>query len=208
VTRLNAAGRGALGALILFAIGWQLGIAIRLGFPVAGFLGYFTNLCNLFAAFVLLVAAFQGLRGQVSPTVDLLRHCAVIYMAVVGIVFVTLLRDTDLGALLPWINVLLHYVVPVALVADWMLDPPARPLARRDLGTAIVFPLLFLIYTMIRGPIVGWYPYPFLDPATAGGYLAVGAYAAAIIVLFAGIGWVLTLRQRRLPSSRATHPRS
>jgi hypothetical protein len=32
---------------------------------------------------------------------------------------------------------------------------------------------------MIRGPIAGWYPYPFLDPAN-GGYGSVAAYIVAI----------------------------
>jgi hypothetical protein len=33
---------------------------------------------------------------------------------------------------------------------------------------------------MIRGPIVGWYPYPFLNPAQPGGYGAVAVYVVAI----------------------------
>jgi len=45
-------------------------------------------------------------------------------MAIVGIVYGILLRDEDLGALLPWINVVLHYVMPVVVVLDWLYQPP------------------------------------------------------------------------------------
>jgi hypothetical protein len=42
-------GRGAL-----WAVGWQLSIHAHMGLRIANFFSYFTNLSNLFAAFVLL----------------------------------------------------------------------------------------------------------------------------------------------------------
>ncbi len=72
-------------------------------------------------------AALSWTGRPPSPTDQRLRGMAVVYMTVVGIVFSILLRDVDLGTLRPWINVLLHYVMPVAVVADWLLRPgPAR----------------------------------------------------------------------------------
>ncbi len=44
----------------------------------------------------------------------------------------------------------------------------------------LVYPLLFAVYSLIRGPIVGWYPYPFLDPAHVGGYGVVALYCPGI----------------------------
>ncbi len=40
---------------------------------------------------------------------------------------------------------------------------------------------MYLVYTLARGPIVGWYPYPFLDPAHAGGYVGVALYCVGIL---------------------------
>lgn len=182
-----------LGALILVAIGWQLSIHVARGFDVVNFFSYFTNLANLFAAVVLLIGAGRLIgAAKPSPTADLLRGSAVVYMTVVGIVFTGLLRDYDLGALLPWINALLHYVVPVVLVLEWLVYPPVNPMTLRQLFFAQSFPLLYLAYVLIRGASTGWYPYPFLNPITVGGYSVVTMYVAGIIAVFFSAGWGLS----------------
>lgn len=190
-----AAARLLLGGSILIAIGWQLSIHRGLGLSGVNFFSFFTNLSNLFAAAVLLAGAVHlaGSRPP-SPRLDLLRNFAVVYITVVGIVFVALLRNEDLGSLRPWINVLLHYVVPVAMVIDWMADPPAHRLTLAQLSLLQVFPLIYLAYTLARGAATGWYPYPFLNPAMAAGYAGVSVYVVGIVVVFLAAGWTITSR--------------
>jgi hypothetical protein len=187
-------GRLFFGLLTLVAIGVQLGIHIQHGFAVLNFFSYFTNLSNIFAAVVFLLGALALLRrreprSQVAD--DLARGAAAAAMAIVGIVYGILLRNEDLGTLLPWVNVVVHYVMPVAVVADWLYAPPASRLTLRQTGYWLIYPLLFLIYTLVRGAIVNWYPYPFLNPAKAGGYGGVTLYAIAIFVAFLIVGWLL-----------------
>ena len=63
-----------------------------------------------------------------------------------------------------------------------------------------VFPLLYLIYVLVRGAIVGWYPYPFLDPAKVNGYGNVALYALGIMATFLLVSWLLlTLANRQKP---------
>ena len=62
-----------------------------------------------------------------------------------------------------------------------------------------MFPLLYLVYVLIRGSIIGWYPYPFLNPAQAGGYGGVTLYSLGICVAFAAIGGVLMTLGNKLP---------
>jgi hypothetical protein len=50
--------------------------------------------------------------------------------------------------------------------------------------------VIYCAYSLIRGPIVHWRPYPFLDPDEAGGYLG----------LFA---WIVDWASRRLRLSVA-----
>jgi len=105
VTRrpLLTAVRLVLALLTFAAIGTQFAIQVRLGLSVVNFFSYFTNLSNLFAAIILGFGAFQ-FAAQRAPSAshDLLRTVAALNMAVVGIVFTALLRDVDLGGLLPW----------------------------------------------------------------------------------------------------------
>jgi hypothetical protein len=45
-------------------------------------------------------------------------------------------------------------------------------------------PAAYLVVTLIRGPLVDWYPYPFLNPDETAGYLGVAAYSALILAIF------------------------
>ncbi len=64
---------------------------------------------------------------------------------------------------------------------DWLLAPPtvAIPLWRSVVWLA--YPIVWTAYTLARGALVGWYPYPFLDPSN-GGYASVALYVVAILV--------------------------
>lgn len=200
--------RIALALLVLGAIGWQLRIHLALSYSAVNFFSYFTNLSNLFAAGVLLLVAMSRDGDgdeRTSARHDLVRYLATVNMLIVGIVFAVLLRDVDLGALRPWINVLLHDVMPVAMLLDWLLVPPRRVLAGRSIAIALVFPAAYLAYVVVRGAAIGWYPYPFLDPARVGGPAAVAAYALAIAVAFLLAAWALrALGNRR---ARSAEPR-
>lgn len=194
-TRVFAAIRFAFGAVTLIAVGTQLGIHLGKGYDVVNFFSYFTNLSNIFIAAVLLVESVLTWRGKEGgPAWALLRCVSVVCMALVGVVFNTLLREVDLGSLLPWINTWLHYIMPIAAVADWLIQPPRHSIPLKRVGVAVVFPLAYLAYSLIRGADLDWYPYPFLNPAN-GGYgtvavtcvfIAVGFIAMTLLIMFLG----------------------
>jgi hypothetical protein len=54
--------------------------------------------------------------------------------------------------------------MPLVMLADWLVTPPARRLRLRQGMLWLSFPLVWIVYTIIRGAIVNKYPYPFLDP--------------------------------------------
>ena len=186
------------GLLTLVAIGWQLTIHVRMGFNVVNFFSFFTNLSNLLAAIVLVLGARRLWRPTSTGPDERLRALSAVSMAVVGIVFSLLLRDVDLGALRPWINTLLHHVMPCVVLLDWLLQPPRTRLGGRQLLWTLVFPMAYLVYTLVRGSRTGWYPYPFLNPANVGGYGGVAVYAAGIALTFGLAGWGLLALGNRL----------
>lgn len=189
--------RPGLAALALTAIGQQLVLHIGASYSVLNFFSYFTNLSNLIAASVLLLCVFKSTKGFM----DLLRYISVVNMAVVGLVFAVLLRNVDLGALLPWVNFVLHYVMPVAIVPDWLVHPPAAKLHTKNLIFACVFPTIYLVYVVVRGAMIGWYPYPFLNPANVGGYGGVAMYCLSIAVTFFLAAWTLLAVGNRLANA-------
>lgn len=181
--------------LTLAALSAQLVVHVQSGFSVVNFFSYFTNLSNLFAALVMLIGAICVIQHrEPTPTHDLVRGSSVAGMVVVGVVFSNLLRGHDLGSLMPWVNAVTHYVMPIAVVLDWLYQPPKSNLALRQIQYWLIFPLIYLVYTLVRSAIVGWYPYPFLNPANVGGYGGVLLYGLAIIVLFIVVsGLLITL---------------
>jgi len=186
--------------LTLVAIISQFVVHLQHKFDVVNFFSYFTNLSNIFASVVFIAGAVYLLQGRTpTPAQELIRGASVVAMAVVGIVFSVLLQDTDLGTLQPWVNFVVHYVMPVAVVADWLFQPPKSTIAPQQIGYWLIYPLLYLAYTLIRGAIVGFYPYPFLNPDKVGGYGIVALYCIGIFVLFLVVGWVSLALGNRLP---------
>jgi len=185
-------GRLLFGLLTLAAIVTQLVIHIQHQFDVVNYFGYFTNLSNIFASVVFLIGAVSLLqRREPTPSDDLIRGAAATAMVIVGLVWFVLLRDEDLGALLPWVNIMLHVIMPVAVLADWLYQPPKSTITWRQMGYWLIYPLVYIVYTLLRGAIVGFYPYPFLNPAKVGGYGVVTLYCIAIFVAFLIVGWLL-----------------
>jgi hypothetical protein len=125
-------------------------------------------------------------------------------MTVTYVVFAVLLRDAQeqLQTHVAWVDSVLHRVMPIAVMADWLIEPPHGTISfRRALVPWLAFPLAWTAFTLIRGEIDGRYPYPFLDPAN-GGYGVVALYCVAILVLFTAVVWLTAtvgaaLRARR-----------
>lgn len=195
---MHTVARVILALVALTAIGHQLVLHVGASYSVLNFFSYFTNLSNLFAAFVLLLSVFSSS----SASRDHVRYASTVNMTVVGLVFAVLLRNVDLGALLPWVNFVLHYIMPVAVVLDWLVRPPVSRLKAKNILLAMVFPAAYLAYVVLRGTSTGWYPYPFLNPSNVGGYGGVAMYALGIVGTFLLAGWALLAVGNHLASSR------
>jgi hypothetical protein len=178
--------------LTLAALAAQLAVHIRSGFNVVNYFSYFTNLSNLFAGVVMLRSAIHLIqRRDPTPMDDLVRGSSTAGMVIVGIVFNVLLRNEDLGSLMPWVNVVVHYIMPIAALLDWLFVPPKATLAFGRIQYWLVFPLSYLAYLLLRGAMIDWYPYPFLNPANVGGYGGVTLYTVGILTLFLVVSLVL-----------------
>jgi hypothetical protein len=192
--------RLAFGVLTLVAIILQAIHVYQAGaFVPLNYFGYFTNVSNILAACIFIVSAYYvARRRESSRKADLVRGAATLYMAVTGVVYLTLLSGEELGLLMPWVNIVTHIVMPIAVVADWLYRPPRNRLGVQHMLLWLIFPLLYLGYTLVRGAVVHWYPYPFLDPSKVAGYGGVVVYCVVILVAFLAIGWLLTKLSVRL----------
>jgi len=126
-------------------------------------LRFFTVITNLLVA-VTMTGVARGRR--VSAFILAGLTLAIVF---VGTVYATLLHGLiELSGLALVADVLLHYVVPIAMAVYWLVFAPKIGLRSRDPLLWSVYPLAYLFYVVVRGSIDGRYPYPFIDVAALG----------------------------------------
>lgn len=183
-------GRGPIARLVRAGLALLTIAALASAFESVNFFFYFTVLSN-----ILMIVLFAGMaiRPDWIAANGAFRGAVTLYMVITGLVYAVLLRpiEADVGMTDPWINYVLHSLGPAAAIVDWLLFPPERRLVNRSLWLWLLFPALYLIVTLFRGPATDWYPYPFLDPAETGSYLGVALYSALILLIFVGVGTFL-----------------
>lgn len=151
------------------------------------FFGYFTMQSNIITAVVLLLAALATLMGRPqSPLLVLARACATTYIVIVGIVYNLLLAGLEGGVSLEWANWVLHVAFPIYAALDWILFGDRTALPWNKIWVILIYPVIWIAVVIIRGATDGWVPYPFLDPST--GYGSVAIYAIVIFVVAVIIG--------------------
>lgn len=186
---------------------------------MTNFFSFFTILSNTAAAIVLGWASVRLLVARSARTVDppalaIALVCVTTYLLITGTVYNVLLRAVSIGPdTLGWANEVMHVWAPLFLLIDLFAGPARRALPWAATSLALVFPLSWIVYTLLRAPLItapatgasSWYPYPFLDPTGAAGWAGVWAYiagiAVAIAVVAAGVVAVGRWRGRRRPSS-------
>jgi peptidoglycan-N-acetylglucosamine deacetylase len=191
--------------LVIAAVAWQLSErAFGPGFSFVNFFSFFTILSNIFIAVMFLSSVWIGRRSRVVTT---LRGAATLYMVITGIVYAVLLAPLEAGGglTLPWVNTVLHQIMPVVALLDWLLVPPAQKIKKGMLVSWLIFPVAYLAYSLVRGHFIDWYPYPFLNPVSQG-YLPVTGYCLGIAIGFVVLGVLLAWTGNHMRAYAKTHP--
>lgn len=179
------------GLLGFTAIATEISVLVERGlFNPVNFFSYFTILTNILVFLTFIVSAIAENHG-VNKKISAIRSAVTVYILLVGIAFTVLLSGLDdiTFTIVPWDNIVLHYVIPIAVLVDYLIDRPYRTSFNKAL-TWLAFPLAYLIYTMMRGAITGWYPYPFLNPLTHGWSIVIPA-VIGVIVLAVALTWLV-----------------
>jgi hypothetical protein len=161
---------------------------------------FFTIQSNLLVGVAGLLLAIRLERS--SLWFSILRLCGLTAITVTGIVFHAVLAQTlDLKSWAAVGNELVHTVVPVLAVVGWLLLGPRGLVSRRVVWLSLIFPACWLAFTLIRGAIAHWYPYPFIDVTQLGyGRAAVNCVWVALLML--GLAAGATVLDGRLRSAR------
>jgi hypothetical protein len=150
-------------------------------------LRFFTIIGNSVTALVLLGAAL-GLRWPGRPA---LLGGVTLIMALIGVIYSTLLRDTEhLTGQAQLANYILHYAMPALVALFWLIFAPKGGLRRIDPLNWALLPLAYFPYALVRAQLDGKYAYPFINAAQLG-WPRVLTNAAIIAVAFVLAGLAL-----------------
>lgn len=184
------AGRGFLGSLIFY-------------------FSFFTILTNIGAVLVhvslLSPGGYAWFPAFAGPRV---RAGVAVAISLVFIVYATVLaRLWQPQGLFLLCDILLHYVTPVLFVLWWLLAGADGKRRWRDISWWMVDPIAYLAYVLVRAPIAGEVPYPFLDVARNGA-ASVAISGLAVTGLFLVLCVIAVLADRGISRIRRSrvHP--
>jgi hypothetical protein len=181
---------------------WGLGSAT---FEPANFFGYLTVQSNIAYVSIEVIAAIAALHGRnESGRLANIRGIVLTCTVTSGIVFALIVSQSALRGIrvdVPWSDIVLHFVLPCIAVAEWVLVPRAD-VRWRILAFVLGYPLVWGVLTIIRGALVQWYPYYFLDPRQLESALEFFALTGIALAVFAVVGSALVAvpHRRRLGS--------
>ena len=190
-------------AISLAVIAW-ITVAMQLELmtgTVANFFSYFTIQCNLLIAISLTCAVLmpRSAPGKFFSQLSVQTAIA-LYIFIVGFVYNVVLRSLHhWEGLQWWVDNMLHVVIPVLYLVYWFLYRTSGVIARKDSVKWILFPAAYLVYTLIRGKMVEWYPYPFLNAVNLG-YQRVLLNIAVMLSIFLVAGMILIAFTRSMKS--------
>ncbi len=171
---------------------------------IINYFSYFTILSNILVACSLSFSRATP-RSAIGKFVSRpgVRTGAAVYIIVTGVVYLLLLRKlSPPGSILLAANVLLHYVIPIMYVVDWLVFVPKGTLRWSQALNWLTFPLLYAVYTFIHGGLTGFYPYFFINVSRLG-YPMVLFNCALFFIGFAFLGLALTAIDRLLGRKEA-----
>ena len=143
---------------------------------------YFTIESNLIVFAVCVALAWRP--GPWRWVAGAPRLTALVCITVTAVVYYALLAgDEHFVGIAKVGDLLAHLVSPVLFVGTWLVGS-RRDFQRRHVPQMLVFPVLWLALTLIRGAIIHVYPYDFVDVA-ANGYVTV---LVTIVALLAAAG--------------------
>ena len=161
-----------------------------------------SRLFNVFCYFTVQSNLIVGVTtGMLAARVDrrstvfaALRLSGLVAIVITFVVYhQALAKLQDLHGAAARADLILHTVVPLMAAAGWLAFGPAGRTSWRIADLTVLFPLAWSVFTLIRGPIVDFYPYPFIDVRALGyarvllNILGIGvlyfAVAAAAVVL-------------------------
>lgn len=159
------------------------------------FFAYLTIQSNLAFLVVSAIAGVVALRTEQDPFwVTTARTLVLSWTITAGLAFGLIVWQAGLRGIpiwVPWSDVVLHFVLPAAAIVGWVIGPGRRRASWRTMFFVLLYPVIWGVFTMWRGTLIGWYPYYFLDPRQVSGILEMVLSCLVALAIFAAVAAAL-----------------
>ena len=183
-----------------------------LGNPEQGPLGrifdfftYFTEWSNIIVAVIMTMLALNPTRD--SFWFRVFRLDALLMITITGLIYNAVLAANAKNVGLEVMsNFFVHVATPALTFAIWLVAGPRGWINWRIIFSALIIPIVWLVFALIRGAFINAYPYGFLNVATYGygtvllNVLYVVITAIVLCVIFWGLDWVV---RKMVPDNRS-----
>ena len=191
----------AIQLYVILLMRWSSGASVIGG--LLSYFSFFTVITNTMVATVLTYAAIsRPSKGRTFFLQSWVSSGIAVSIIVVGVAYSLLLRQLWQPHGLAWLaNELLHDVMPVLFALYWWFCVPKGSLRVSHIGVWALYPALYFAYILLRGHLLGVYPYPFIDVNKLG-YALVFLNAGEILAGFVGVALMLVALDRWAGSKR------
>jgi len=156
---------------------------------------YFTTQTNVFVLLMwlceLVLAGVSRVRGRRIDLPMPVKTAVTMYIVITMVVYWAILGGTfTMNGTLGSANIILHAVVPLAAVLDWLVFGRHGRVRWKHTPCFLCYPLAYMIFTFVRAAAAAegeaFYPYPFMDVT------ARGVPTVAVTMVIMGIAfWLL-----------------
>lgn len=155
-------------------------------------ISYFTILTNILVAASLTFIIFfpETILGKYFSRRSV-KSSITLYIFFVGLIYNLLLRNLikPVGWQL-FLDNMLHVFTPVAYILFWAYFDKREKLTWRNGLFWLIFPCIYVLYSLARGAFENWYPYPFLA-ANVYGYKKILLYVILLLCSTYFVGLIL-----------------
>ncbi len=157
------------------------------------FFSYFTILTNILVALSLTFSLLKSSSGVGRFfTRPVVQSAIAMNILIVGLVYFFILQKLWQPQGLDWVaDSTLHYAIPFLYTIYWLVFVPKGQVKWQHSLVWLIYPAVYFAYSLLRGAITHWYPYPFIDVDTYG-YETVLKSSAVLLAVFilAGLAFV------------------
>lgn len=185
-----------------FAVCGQLYLVVTNVPPTAG--SYLSAVVRFFSYMTIwtnILVTLSFLYPLISPdskaarffTRPVVQTGLLLYICIVGLVyhFFLSIMWKPVG-LQYFVDILLHYVVPVLYFLYWMLYAKKGALHYMNVMVWLIYPIIYIVYILTRGALTNTYPYPFLNVSKLG-IGKVGVNMLGLTMLYVILGALIIL---------------